>query len=154
SFLAVSYEAAEDIEIHGLFEVWTNQRNPYLKLTKLVSRLFTKTKSRRVFYRIFRIIKELIRKTRALTDQERVHFKLSFGHMVLSDVRVHIGLICDNCQMYPLVGKRCTWKHCWEEHTCTERGVEQNKGGRKISTTPLAHSFSACVSFEERVHTV
>ncbi|KAF5175224.1 hypothetical protein FRX31_035189, partial [Thalictrum thalictroides] len=28
--------------------------------------------------RIVQIIKELIRKTRALTDQERVHFQISF----------------------------------------------------------------------------
>ncbi|KAF5199369.1 hypothetical protein FRX31_011043 [Thalictrum thalictroides] len=42
--------------------------------------------------------------------------------MVLSDVREHSGLICDNCQMYPVVGKRIKCKDCWEEHTCTERG--------------------------------
>ncbi|KAF5199212.1 hypothetical protein FRX31_011201, partial [Thalictrum thalictroides] len=53
----------------GLFGVRTNQRNQYLKLTKLVSRLFTK---------IVRIIKELIRKTRASADQERAHFQIIF----------------------------------------------------------------------------
>ncbi|KAF5184622.1 hypothetical protein FRX31_025791 [Thalictrum thalictroides] len=50
--------------------------------------------------------------------------------MVLSDVCVHIGLICDNCQMYPVVGKRCTCEDYWEEHTCTGRGDAQKLKSR------------------------
>ncbi|PIA29487.1 hypothetical protein AQUCO_05900003v1 [Aquilegia coerulea] len=40
-----------------------------------------------------------------------------------SDVNVHIGIRCDNCEINPIVGKRYKCKDCWEEHTRPEHGV-------------------------------
>ncbi|KAF5202381.1 hypothetical protein FRX31_008036 [Thalictrum thalictroides] len=39
-----------------------------------------------------------------------------------SDGHVRIGIMCDNCLMDPIVGKRYKCKDCWEERTRTERG--------------------------------
>ncbi|PIA30571.1 hypothetical protein AQUCO_05500105v1 [Aquilegia coerulea] len=44
---------------------------------------------------------------------EEISYKIKIVESSQSDVRVHIGVRCDNCKMFPIVGKRYKCKDCY-----------------------------------------